>query len=318
MRTVTVTGCAGFIGSHLVERLLRTGHHVVGIDRRGPDDPEAGANLQAALGNPRFHFVQGELADLPLGDLLAGAEQVVHLAARPGTRDGWGPSFAGYVRDNIIATQHLLEAVVAAGVRRLVFASTSAVYGEAPLPLRETGPTRPVSPYGITKVAAEQLVRLYGRQRGLDWVILRYFSVYGPRQRPDMAFRRMMEAVKAGEEVVLYGTGDQTRDFTYVGDVVAATVRALKADDAAGHTINIGGGSPVTMNQALAELERLSGRPLQVRRVPGPPGEMEHTAADNRRARRLLDWKPRVGLDAGLSRQWIWLDLRRLGRLEHA
>lgn len=309
MARAVVTGCSGFIGSHLTERLLRAGWHVTGIDRRGPSDPEAGRNLAAVLTHPRFQLIAGDLLDLPLGALFAGATHVAHLAARPGVRGGWGDDFERqYVRDNILATRAVLEACAGLRLRRLVYASTSSVYGNAPLPLREDGPALPVSPYGVTKLAAEHLVRLWGTQHQIPWVILRYFSVYGPRQRPDMAFRKMMHALRRREPVTLYGTGEQTRDFTYVSDVVEATWKALRSEKAVGRTINVGSGRRVSMQRVLKALARLGGE-LQIHRTPGPPGEMEHTRAENRLARELLGWKPSTSLRVGLERQWAWLDL---------
>lgn len=311
MVRAVVTGCTGFIGSHVTERLLRAGWYVTGIDRRGADHPEAGPNLACLLGHPRFQFVAGDLLDLPLRPLLAGATHVVHLAAKPGVRGGWEDDFeTQYVRDNILATKALLRAATDLPLKRLVYASTSSVYGDAPLPQRESGRVRPVSPYGVTKLAAEHLVRLWGDRHLIPWVILRYFSVFGPRQRPDMAFRKMMDTLRRGEAITLYGTGEQTRDFTYVGDVVSATWRALRLPAAVGHTINVGGGRQASMNRVLRELRRLTGTEVQVRQMGTLAGEMEHTRADNKLARELLEWKPVVGLRTGLAKQWAWLDLR--------
>lgn len=311
MTRAVVTGCSGFIGSHLAERLLRAGWQVLGIDRRGPADPEAGANLAGLLGQPRFTLVAADLLETPLRPLLTGATHVLHLAGKPGVRGGWYADFeAQYVRDNILATRALLEACAGLGLKRFVYASTSAVYGEAPVPFREAGRTLPVSPYGVTKLAGEHLVRLWGRRHALPWVILRYFSVYGPRQRPDMAFRKMMAALRRGEPVPLYGTGDQTRDFTYVDDVVRATWQALRRREAVGGIINVGGGRPCSLQQVLQELGRLAGGPVPVDRSLLPPGEMAHTRADTRRAQRLLGWRAQVGLRAGLARQWAWQRLR--------
>ncbi|MFO7173430.1 MAG: NAD-dependent epimerase/dehydratase family protein [Bacillota bacterium] len=314
MPLAVVTGCAGFIGSHLVERLLRSGYTVRGIDRRSPagGDPEARFNLAGALGHPGFELHVGDLLELDLPPILAGADYILHLAARPGVRGGWGDDFDGYVRDNFLATQRLLRACTGTGVRRLVLASTSAVYGAARPPQRERGPTRPLSPYGVTKLAAEQLVRMYGRQHGLPWTILRYFTVYGPRQRPDMAFRRMLADARAGRPVRVYGDGSQVRDFTYVDDVVAATVLAMRQPQAAGKTLNVAGGSPVSLREALAVLGEVIGRPPRVVHVPPTTGEMPVTRADMTRTRECLGWQPRVGLAEGLSRQWTWLQRRLL------
>lgn len=313
MPLAVVTGCAGFIGSHLVDRLLRAGYTVRGVDRRDPvAGGEAGFNLAGALASPQFDFLAGDLLELDLPGVLEGADYVLHLAARPGVRGGWERDFDEYVRENILATQRLLRACSGRKLRRFVLASTSAVYGAAPPPYQEGGPTRPLSPYGMTKLAAEELVRMYGRQCGLNWSIVRYFTVYGPRQRPDMAFRRMMECIREGRPIPVYGDGSQSRDFTYVDDAVEATLAAMRSDRALRRTVNVAGGQPVSLKEAIRTLEQVVGRPVAVEHLPGLPGEMAETRAVTERARKWLEWQPRVALAEGLVRQWIWLERRHL------
>lgn len=309
MPQAVVTGCGGFIGSHLVDRLLRGGHAVVGIDRRGTEEPEVARNLAWAIGQPRFSFFRGDLLETDLEHVLAGAQWVFHLAGRTGGWESWGDGFDACVRDNVTATQRLLDAALRTQPGRFIHASAAAVYGDDKLPMREKARLQPGSPYGVTKLAAEHLVRLYGQQYGLPHVILRLFTVYGPRQRPDMAFRRMMEQVRRHESVTVHGDGQQSRDLIYVDDVVRALVRAAKADRAQGQVINIGGGEPVTVNQAVALLQSQAGRPTSVEHAAAPLGEMTHTQASLSRAKELLDWEPRTPLEEGLRQQWIWLDL---------
>lgn len=282
-----VTGAAGFIGSHLVRTLRAEGHRVVGLDRR------PGADLCLDL-----------LTD-DLSPALAGQEYVIHLAGQPGVRESW-QRFADYARGNIEVTQRLLEALRGWPLHKFVLASTSSVYGEAAMPAAEDGPALPVSPYGATKLAAETLCDLYGRTAGLPWVALRYFTVYGPGQRPDMAFTRWLRAVRDGGPVALYGTGEQRRDFTYVDDAVEATIRAAVAN-VDGLAINVGGGSSIRMLDALTAIERVTGRPLQVQRQGAAPGDMAATLADTRRLERLLAFRPQTPLEEGLRRQYEWL-----------
>jgi UDP-glucuronate 4-epimerase len=289
MARVLVTGAAGFIGSHLVRRLLAEGWEVVGLDRRPP--PAAG-----------LHWLQGDLLELDLAPHLAGVDYVIHLAGRPGVRESWS-DFAEYARGNIEATQRLLEALRGQKVRKLVVASTSSVYGEAPMPAREEGPLLPVSPYGVTKWAAEQLCHLYGRTAHIPWVALRYFTVYGPGQRPDMAFARWTAAALAGRPIEVYGDGEQRRDFTYVDDAVEATIRAALAP-VSGVAVNVGGGRPVSIREAIAELERVAGRSIAVEHRPPARGDMRATLADTERLERELGYLPSTPLAEGLRRQW--------------
>jgi nucleoside-diphosphate-sugar epimerase len=303
-----VTGAAGFIGSHLTERLLAAGHEVVGIDCFSDyyERTRKEQNLEAARDHANFHFEEVDLVDADLPPLLDGAAVVYHLAGQPGVRPSWGSQFDGYVRDNIIATQRLLEGLKGTQIKRLVFAGSSSVYGDAEMfPTKESALPRPVSPYGVTKLAAEHLTHLYTRNFGVPVVSVRYFTVYGPRQRPDMAFSRFMQALSAGQDIEVFGDGEQTREFTYVSDAVEGTIKASTAD-VLGQVFNLGGGSRVTVNHVLATLEEISGIKVRRQNLPAAPGDPRHTGASINLARERLGWEPRVSLREGLDKQWRW------------
>jgi nucleoside-diphosphate-sugar epimerase len=306
---VVVTGAAGFIGSTLTDSLLADGHEVVGVDAFVDyyPRPVKERNLARAREHRSFRLVEGALQDLDLAPVLEGAAQVFHLAAQAGVRASWGQEFDVYCDNNVLATQCLLEASVAAGVPRLVYASSSSVYGDSPeLPLREDAPCRPLSPYGVTKLAAEHLGRLYERGHGLPVVSLRYFTVYGPRQRPDMAFHRFLTACRDGRTISLYGDGEQTRDFTFVADAVAATRRAAESGRP-GCVYNVGGGERVSVNEVLRRIAEITGRTPDVRREGEQRGDMRDTFADTAAARRDLAFRSTVTLSDGLAREWQWL-----------
>jgi nucleoside-diphosphate-sugar epimerase len=305
---VVVTGVAGFIGSHLSERLLAAGHEVVGIDCFTDyyERSRKEQNLETSRSSDRFRFEAADLVDADLAPLLDGADAVYHLAGQPGVRPSWGNQFDRYVRDNVIATQRLLEALKEAPIKRFVFAGSSSVYGDAErFPTKETALPRPVSPYGVTKLAAEHLTHLYTRNFGIPAVSVRYFTVYGPRQRPDMAFSRFMQAMTAGEDIEVFGDGEQTREFTYVSDAVDGTIKASTAD-VIGQIFNLGGGSRVTVNKVLATLEEISGLSVRRQNLPAAPGDPRHTGASINLARERLGWEPRVSLREGLAQQWEW------------
>jgi len=292
----------------LSERLLAAGHEVVGIDSFADyyEKARKEQNLETSRSNDRFHFAAADLVDADLDPLLDGAAVVYHLAGQPGVRPSWGNLFDRYVRDNVIATQRLLEALKEAPIKRLVFAGSSSVYGDAErFPTKETALPRPVSPYGVTKLAAEHLTLLYTRNFGIPAVSVRYFTVYGPRQRPDMAFSRFMQAMTAGEDIEVFGDGEQTREFTYVSDAVDGTIKASTAD-VVGQIFNLGGGSRVTVNKVLATLEEISGLSVRRQNLPAAPGDPRHTGASINLARERLGWEPRVSLREGLARQWEW------------
>jgi nucleoside-diphosphate-sugar epimerase len=307
--TVVVTGAAGFIGSHLSESLVEDGHEVTGVDCFTDyyPRPVKESNLARLRDCPRFRLVEERLQDADLAGLLDGAEQVYHLAAQAGVRASWGREFELYTDHNVLATQRLLEAAVAAGRPTVVYASSSSVYGDAPeLPFREDGPCQPVSPYGVTKLAGEHLAVLYHRNHGLPTVSLRFFTVYGPRQRPDMAFHRFLEAARDGTEVPVFGDGRQTRDFTYVADIVAA-VRSAPLSGRPGSVYNVGGGERIALNEVLRLIETVTARPLRIQRREKQKGDMRDTFADIAAARRDLGFRSTVPLDEGLAREWEWI-----------
>jgi UDP-glucose 4-epimerase len=302
-----VTGAAGFIGSHLAEALLARGDSVVGIDcLTDYYDPRLKEANLAALGrHPGFRFVKADLNEVDLSAVAGDVDLVFHQAAQAGVRASWGREFTTYTRQNIDATQRLLEFFRERPLERFVYASSSSVYGEtAELPMREDAATQPHSPYGVTKLAGEHLVRLYHRNFGVPTVSLRYFTVYGPRQRPDMAFRRFIGALLAGDPVTVYGDGRQTRDFTFITDAVAANLAAA-VRGAPGGVYNIGGGARVTVRECLDLLVGLVGRG-EARYEARQHGDVTHTYADTSRARAELDFTPRVPLAAGLARQVEW------------
>jgi UDP-glucuronate 4-epimerase len=307
MARYLVTGAAGFIGSHLCERLLIEGHLVRGIDRFSPyyGRGHKEANISACIGHPAFELLEADLADANLDDLLGGVDGVFHLAAQPGVRASWGDGFVDYVRDNIVATQRLFDGLCRYEMPAVV-ASSSSVYGDADLlPVGEDGsPLKPASPYGLTKLAIEHLARIYVEQHGIHVVCLRYFTVYGPRQRPDMAFTRFVTAALSGRSIRLLGDGTQSRDFSYVADVVDATVRALNAP--AGRIYNVGGGQPISLNDVIEIIEELVGCALSVERGPSALGDVRHTWADTSRARSELGWLPLGDLRDGLAAQVEW------------
>jgi UDP-glucuronate 4-epimerase len=312
-----VTGCAGFIGSHLTDSLLADGHDVVGVDCFNDNYSRLVKAANVARHDDWFgyRFVEGDLATMKLENLLDDCDVVFHLAAEPGVRSSWGQRFERYLHNNVMATQRLLEASLAARERRFVYASSSSIYGDAlTLPTPEDTTPRPFSPYGMTKLSAEQLCDIYHANHGVQTVALRFFSVYGPRQRPDMAFNRFCRAAVRGEPLIVLGDGGQTRDFTYVGDIVAACRAAAVAPSAPGRVYNVGGGSRVTLNHTIELLAGFAGRPLDVRRRQRERGDVVDTGADIRLARRDLGFQPATSLAAGLRAEFEWI-ADRAGRL---
>jgi nucleoside-diphosphate-sugar epimerase len=299
-----VTGAAGFIGSHLTERLVAGGHEVVGIDCF-TDYYDPALKEENARGRDMLRL------DLAADELdFAGFDGVFHLAGQPGVRS-FGDIFGVYLRRNVLATQRLFEAAARDGVK-VVFASSSSIYGAAErYPTPEDTPPRPLSPYGITKLACEHLADAYGRSFGLDCVVLRYFNAFGPRQRPDMAFTRIVFALAEGSTFELFGDGDQSRGWTYVSDVVDATVAAMSAGTG---TYNVGGAIEASMNESIELVERISGRTLDVRRTEPVPGDQRRTNADTTRIRSELGWQPGVSLEDGLTKQWEWASSRVAAR----
>ena len=305
-----VTGGAGFIGSHLCERLLDDGASVTAIDCFTDYYPRAikEANIAAMRSRPGYRFVEASIAEADLPALLEGTTHVFHLAAQAGVRKSWGREFQIYTALNVDATQILLEACVGRPIERVVYASSSSVYGdEASLPMHEELPLHPVSPYGVTKLAAEQLCHLYFVNHGVPTVSLRYFTVYGPRQRPDMGFHRFFSALLDGRPLVQYGDGQQTRDFTFVADAAWAT-QAAGVRGVPGRVYNIGGGSRVSLRQVFDLLGRVTGREVRVDRQPVQKGDMRDTYADTTRAQADLGFAPSVTLEEGLGAMYRWME----------
>lgn len=302
---IFVTGAAGFIGSHLCERLLQDEQtHVIGVDgfidsstpRRNRQ-----RNLQALLGHSRFTFHELDLLNAPMLELLAGVDAVCHLAGMPGVRSSWGAEFSAYAAHNIVATQRLLEGCKQHPVRKFIYASTSSVYGEQSGQVDERAKTEPLSPYGVSKLTGEQLCRVYLHNDGIPVTVLRFFTVYGPRQRPDMAFHRFIRQMLQGDPITLYGDGSQTRDFTYVSDCVEGIAAAVYANGICGEILNIGGRERASVKACIMLLEELLQQKAAIQYMGDTYGEPRHTWADIAKAQSLLGYHPRVSLQAGLA-----------------
>ncbi|HEX2277049.1 MAG TPA: NAD-dependent epimerase/dehydratase family protein [Candidatus Tectomicrobia bacterium] len=305
-----VTGAAGFVGSHLAERLLRDGHAVTGIDCFVPYYPRwiKERNLAGLLPHPQFRFIEANLLDVDFPALLSqGIEGIFHQAAQAGVRASWGKEFADYTGLNILGTQQLLEAAKAHPLRKFVYASSSSVYGDVTtLPMREDALPRPLSPYGVSKLAAEHLCYLYWKNYGVPTIALRYFTVYGPRQRPDMAFHHFLRLLLEDRPIPVYGDGQQTRDFTFIDDIVEANLLALQAP-AVGEAFNIGGGTTVTLQDAIGVCQEVSGKRAKLDIRPVERGDVRQTLADVSRAKEYLAYGPKVRLREGLEAEWRWV-----------
>ena len=304
-----ITGVAGFIGSHLAERLLCAGHEVIGIDNFLDNYPRSfkDNNLAGFRRNPRFTFLEGDLLRCDLNVLLCGATYVFHLAGQPGVRASWGKEFNRYTDNNILATQLLLEACKGLSLSKFVYSSTSSVYGDTEdLPMREDGLTRPISPYGATKLAAEHLCYLYWKAFSVPVVSLRFFTVYGPRQRSDMFFHLLLRALLRGDEVPLFDDGEQTRDFTFCQDIIEGIVAAASYPGS-GEVFNLGGGSQISVLKAIELAERITGRKARLKRFDRQKGDVRHTRALLDEARDKLGYAPKIGLKEGLTEEWNWI-----------
>lgn len=304
-----VTGAAGFIGSHLTERLIAEGHRVRGVDCLTPyyDIRQKVENLRVLSRLSAFQWIEADLRSTNLADVLDGIDVVFHQAGQPGVRESWASGFGSYVEHNIQATQRLLEAARSTDLQRFVFASSSSVYGNAlSFPTDEEDVPRPHSPYGVTKLASEHLCAAYASNWGVPTISLRYFTVFGPRQRPDMAMHRLVAATLAGEPFPVFGDGRQVRDFTYVDDVVRANLLAASADVQPGTVINVAGGTQATLLEIARIIEAELGRPALLEIRPGQPGDVDRTAGSIERAKMSLGWRPVVPLRDGLARQVAW------------
>lgn len=299
-----VTGCAGFIGSHLAEALIVEGHTVRGVDCFTDYYPRKTkqANLRDLRRADGFEFVEADLSRSRVAPIVKGADYVFHLAAQPGVRASWGSTFSYYVRDNIVATQRLLEALKGTPVMKIVYASSSSIYGDAErMPTPEETTPRPVSPYGATKLAGEHLCHVYLRNYGLPIVALRYFTVYGPRQRPDMAFSKFISRISAGKAIEIFGDGRQSRDFTFIKDIVKGTILALGARP--GTTYNVGAGQTFRLNEVISRMESIIGKKAKVVTRESARGDVRDTSADIRRISKDLGYAPASSLEEGLRAQ---------------
>jgi nucleoside-diphosphate-sugar epimerase len=305
-----VTGAAGFIGSHLCERLLEEGYDVVGVDKFLDNYPRHFKlkNIADLLNRPHFTFLEEDLLQLDLKQILNDISYVFHLAAQPGVRSSWGEEFIQYTQNNVMATQYVLEASKETTVKKVVYASSSSVYGDTDdLPMREEGITRPVSPYGVSKLAAEHLCYLYWKAYGVPTVSLRFFTVYGPRQRPDMFFHIFMDRLRRSEEIPLFDDGKQTRDFTYCADIVDGLLRAASYPGS-GELFNLGGGTECSLLDAIGMIEVISGRRARLKKTAPQRGDVRHTSARLDLAKRKLGYNPKVTLEEGLAQEWLWLE----------
>jgi UDP-glucose 4-epimerase len=304
-----VTGAAGFIGSFLSRRLLQEGAHVIAVDSFTDFYPRwiKERNISPLAGERNFEFLPKDLLELDLEEILARVDVVYHLAAQAGVRSSWGQNFSLYVQNNIQSTQRLLEGAKGKPLHKLVYASSSSVYGLTPtLPMSETSPLYPLSPYGVTKLAAEQLCFLYFQNYGVPTVALRFFTVYGPGQRPDMAFHKFFRAIDEGRPIVLFGDGQQTRDFTYVDDIVEASLSASRRGRP-GEVYNIGGGHRERLSDLFPVLEETCGKKVEVVREERQKGDVVHTFADIQKARLDLGYSPGTVLKDGLRKEWDWI-----------
>jgi len=307
-----VTGCAGFIGSHLVDRLLELGYEVIGIDCFTSYYPKwiKEKNIENALKNDKFKLIKKNILDIDIENLrkiVSKVDYIFHEAAQAGVRKSWGEDFKIYVDNNILATQRLLEACKDVKIKKFVFASSSSVYGNVDkLPMREDFYPRPISPYGASKLTCENLCYLYWRNFKIPTISLRYFTVYGERQRPDMAFHRFIRAIINNKIITIYGDGNQTRDFTYIKDVIDATITSAECD-INGEVINIGGGSATSINKVLKILEEIMNKDIKINYIQSQKGDIRHTYADISKARKILGFKPKTKLKDGLFREIKWI-----------
>ncbi|MGB8951308.1 MAG: NAD-dependent epimerase/dehydratase family protein [Candidatus Aminicenantales bacterium] len=307
--TVLVTGAAGFIGSHLCQRLLQKNIHVIGIDCFSDFYPKwvKEQNIEPLLKDKNFKFIPEDLMELPLKQLLQNTDYIFHLAAQAGVRTSWGQNFSVYIKNNIQATQKILETAKEIPLKKIIYASSSSVYGLTPdLPMTETSPLYPLSPYGVTKLAAEQLCFLYFKNYGVPTVSLRFFTVYGPGQRPDMAFHKFFKALREAKEITVYGDGKQTRDFTYIDDIVNAALLSLEKSKI-GEVYNIGGGHRERLEDLFPLLEDISQQRAQIRWVEKQKGDVLHTLADINKAQKELGYSPHISLQQGLKEEWLWI-----------
>jgi len=309
--TCIVTGAAGFIGSHLCRRLLKKGFSVIGIDSFTDFYPKwiKNKNILPLMRDKKFEFIAEDINSIGLTKLLNRSDYVFHLAAQAGVRTSWGHNFSVYTKNNIEATQKLLEAVKDTKIKKFIYASSSSVYGLCPeLPISETSPLYPFSPYGVTKLAAEHLCYLYYKNFGLPLVSLRFFTVYGPGQRPDMAFHKFFKTIAEGEQISIFGDGKQTRDFTFIDDIIEANFASLEKGKP-GETYNIGGGTRKKLEDIIPIIEKICEKKAEINWEEKQKGDMLHTFANIEKARKDLNYSPKTQIEDGLKEEWTWLRL---------
>jgi len=307
MEKVLITGCAGFIGSHTAEKLLSEGYRVIGIDCFTDyySRKQKEKNIKSLVNNKNFRMIEGDLNEINLKDILSEVAYVFHVAAQPGVRQSF-EMFSVYVKNNILATQRLLECTKDSRIKKFIYSSSSSVYGNTKqLPIKETAPLRPISPYGVTKLAGENLCYAYQKNYNIPLIILRYFTVYGPRQRPDMAFHNFIKSIFKERYIEIYGDGEQTRDFTYITDVVNANILAMKSGITG--AFNIGGNKSISINDVIKIMERLIGKKARIRYIDAEKGDVLHTKADTNKANNYLDYRPRISIEDGLKKEIDWI-----------
>lgn len=306
---ILVTGCAGFIGSHLCERLIKENHSVIGIDNFSKyyDRKIKENNIKDLLKRKKFSFFEVDILSKDFNKHLKNIDAIYHSAAQAGVRSSWGTQFNEYVKNNIIVTQKILEKIKEnKGIKILVYASSSSIYENSPdFPFKEDSPKIPISPYGVTKLAAENLCHLYYKEFSVPVVSLRYFTVYGPRQRPDMGFNKFIRAILSNKEILIYGDGSQSRDFTYIDDIVSANIAVL-SKNVIGEAFNIGGGNRITIKRVLNHLEEISKRKINLKFEKRQKGDVEHTAAEITKAKKLLCYSPKTKITDGLTKMYNW------------
>jgi nucleoside-diphosphate-sugar epimerase len=312
-----VTGAAGFIGSHLCKNLIGDGAHIIALDAFTDFYSRSikESNVRPLTDHPHFQLIPADILEQDLSKLMEKTDVVFHLAAQPGVRTSWGSNFSIYTKNNIEATQKLLEAATKVNLKKFIYASSSSVYGLSPeLPMKETSPLHPYSPYGVTKLAAENLCFLYNKNYGIPCVSLRFFTVYGPGQRPDMAFHKFFTSILKGEEITVYGDGQQTRDFTFIDDIIWANMSSIE-NGRAGETYNLGGGNRVKLKDIIPILEEICQKPVKIRYGQGQKGDVRHTFADIQKAKNDLKYSPKSPLVQGLKSQWDWIRALHAGKI---
>lgn len=304
-----VTGAAGFIGSHLTQRLLKENYEVLGIDDFQDYYPKwiKERNIAPLLKQNNFKFLPENINSLDFDLLLAKHDCIFHLAAQAGVRNSWGENFSVYTRNNIDTTQKLLESAKKNNLKKFIYASSSSVYGDChDLPMKESSPLKPYSPYGVTKLAAEHLCTLYYRNYSVPTVSLRFFTVYGPGQRPDMAFHKFLKSAFEGKNITIYGDGSQTRDFTYIDDIIEANLSAFHLGKP-GEIYNLGGGKNIILREIFPLIEKICQKKIMVNHINKQHGDVSHTFADITKAKEDLGFSPRITLEEGLTEEWKWI-----------